>query len=142
MIARLGRNPYAIALLSIAIVGAIATAWSLALLLDEQGFGFSEEQLSRARLSLFVQGIPVPATMTTVAALLGVLVIGSATSARDQGSRDEGRGSDPPHRPTRTTTEAGSTRTRAATTVPNSSPSISTSSEPPSISMPPERPRE
>ena len=45
-------------------------------------------------------------------------------------------------RGTRTMSDAGSTRNRAATTVPNSSPSISNSSGSASISMSTERPRE
>ena len=45
-------------------------------------------------------------------------------------------------RSTRTTSAAGSTRNRAATNMPNSSPSISNSSGAASISMSTERPRE
>ena len=48
----------------------------------------------------------------------------------------------PRQRGTRTMSDAGSTRNRAATTVPNSSPSISNSSGAASISMSTARPRE
>jgi hypothetical protein len=129
VIARLARNPYVIALLAIAALGVIGAAWSLTVLVDERGFGFSEEQLWLARLFQLVQGIPVPATITAVAALLAVLVIGSATRAAAQ-------------RATRTINAAGSTRNLAATTTPNSSPSISNSSDSASISISTERPRE
>jgi hypothetical protein len=137
MIARLGRNPYVVALLIIAIVGAFATAWSMAALVDEQGFGFSQGELWRARLWLLLQGIPVPATITAVAALLAVLLIGSATSELERANADRDV-----QRATRTRSADGSTRNRAATSVPKSSPSISNSSESPSISMSTERPRE
>jgi hypothetical protein len=137
VITRFVRNPYVIALLSIAIVATIGAAWSLATLVDKRGFGFSAEQLWQARLFQLLQGVPVPATMTAVAALLAVLVIGSVTQQRDHDVLDSEA-----QRATRTTSAAGSARNLAATTVPNSSPSISNSSDAPSISMSTERPRE
>lgn len=132
MIPRLLRNPAALILGAVAVLSVLAAAWSLGTLIDYQGYTWTgeptEAQIWQERLMRAANAIPPSATMVAIAATLGVIVIGAATSRRRQ-------------RSTRTTSEAGSTENRAAVTTPNSSPSISTSSGSPSIEMSTERPR-
>ncbi len=80
---RFASNPALVALAALAILGFIATAWALGVMVDDVGniswSGLpSEEQLWQLRLSRIVNLLPAPAAMMTVASLLGILVVGSA----------------------------------------------------------------
>lgn len=130
MIRRLIRNPAVVALAVLALLGVLAANWGIGVTVEDQGFSWTgaptEAQLWEVRLTRIANVVPGPAAVLAVVAALGILVIGSATEQSRQ-------------RSTRTASAAGSIRNRAATTVPNSSPSVSDSSAAASISRSTER---
>jgi hypothetical protein len=128
-------HPATIALGVIAVAAAVGLWWFASALQDVQrGLEWSGEvpppdvMLGWAFLN-FAYTLAMPALATAAAASALGLVLIWCLSPR-------------PQRATRTMSEAGSTRNRAETTVPNSSPSISSSSDAASISMSTTRPRE
>lgn len=142
MIARLLRNPAAILLCVIVLVAVMATVWAVVVVVEDTGDVWlnpepSEAAIAQYRIVQFAAAIPAPATLVGVLALLGVLFVGAVTSRVVDADLAERS-----YSATRTMSAAGSTRNRAAMTVPNSSPSISNSSGSASISMSTERPRE
>ena len=133
------RSPAVLTLAALAVGASVATVWAIGASIGARlqlwpGADATEEQLAGLRLVAIANVIPAPATLTAVFAVLGILLIG-AFAGRTPATAPRQRG-------TCTMSEAGSTRNRAATTVPNASPSISNSSGAASISMSTERPRE
>lgn len=128
-------HPAVIALGAIALAATIGLWWLAVVALEAaRGLQWSgdvpEPEVIRAWAFLnFAHIIAMPALATAAAAsALGLVLVWCLARLRQAG--------------TRTMSDAGSTRNRAETSVPNSSPSISNSSAPASISMSTERPRE
>jgi hypothetical protein len=126
------------ALIALGVIGVAATIglwWLAAVVLQAQrelqwsGDVPTPEVIRAWAFFNFANMIAIPALATAAAAsALGIVLVWCLSPGRQ--------------RATRTMSEAGSTRNRAETTVPNSSPSISSSSGAASISMSTTRPRE
>lgn len=125
-------HPAEVALAVIAVVSLIAL-WGTVNSVLQNSISWtgepSDEVIFEMALNTLSWGLAMPALATAAAASALGLVLIWCLSQR-------------PQRGTRTMSEAGSTRNRAETTVPNSSPSISSSSGAASISMSTTRPRE
>lgn len=126
-------HPSEVALAVIAVLSLIALWGTVKRLSENSSFSWSgepsDEVIFQMALNTLSWGLAMPALATAAAASALGLVLIWCLSQR-------------PQRGTRTMSEAGSTRNRAETTVPNSSPSISSSSGAASISMSTTRPRE
>jgi hypothetical protein len=117
----------------ICVVSLIALWGTVSRLLENSGASWSAEPSDQVIFEMALNNlswaIAMPALATAAAAsALGLVLIWCLSPDRQ--------------RATRTMSEEGSTRNRADTTVPNSSPSISNSSGAASISMSTTRPRE
>ncbi len=128
-------HPAEVALVVLAIVPIVVLWELLAATQRNTGMSWSGEPSQEVIFTMALNQLahllgPVLGTVSGAAAL-GLVLIWCLAPARQRSTRS-----------TRTTSAAGSTRNRAATTVPNSSPSISNSSGSASISMSTERPRE
>lgn len=92
MIRRLGTNPALLVLVAVVILCLIGTAWGIEMNVSSQG-GMSwtgepsEEQLWQLRLIRISGELPPITTFVGVAALLGILVIASASRARNVPAR-------------------------------------------------------
>lgn len=85
MIARLLRNPAAIALALIVVVAAGLTIWAVGVVVDDTGEIFlnpdpSEEAIAQYRIIQVANAIPQPATLVGVVALLGFIIVGAVTN--------------------------------------------------------------
>ena len=88
MTRRLVRNPAVIALGVLAIVGVIVALWGIGVTVNEVGFSWSgaptEAQLWELRLVRIANQVPGPSALAAVAAVIGILVVGSATRRSHQ----------------------------------------------------------
>ena len=85
MIARLLRNPAAIALAVIVIAAAALTIWAVGVVVDDTGEIFlnpepSEAAIAQYRIIQIANAIPQPATLVGVVALLGFIIVGAVTN--------------------------------------------------------------
>lgn len=85
MIARLLRNPAAIALALIVVVAAGLTIWAVGVVVDDTGEIFlnpepSEAAIAQYRIIQVANAIPQPATLVGVVALLGFIIVGAVTN--------------------------------------------------------------
>jgi hypothetical protein len=129
-------HPAAVALAVIPVVSLIALWDSVTRNIQNNGFSWSGEPSDEVVLAMALHNLSwalvMPALGTAAAAsVLGLVLIWCLSPDRQSSWRS-----------TRTMREAGSTRNRAETTEPNSSPSISNSSGAASISMSTTRPCE
>ena len=92
MTARLLRNPAAIVLGALVLLGILALNWAMGVLLDQQGWGYegapSDEQLLQMRLSMLAQVVPPWAVLTSVVALVGICIVASATRRAEHAAAD------------------------------------------------------
>ena len=90
MTGRLLRNPAVIALGVLILLGTVALNWAMGVLVDQQGWSWegrpTEEQLWQMRLSMLANAVPPWAVLTSVVALLGILVVGSASRRGEERS--------------------------------------------------------
>ena len=85
MIARLLRNPAAIALAVIVLVAAALTIWAVGVVVEDTGEIFlnpdpSEAAIAQYRIIQVANAIPQPATLVGVVALLGFIIVGAVTN--------------------------------------------------------------
>jgi hypothetical protein len=87
MTGRLLRNPVVIVLGALVLLGILGLNWAMGVISDQQGWGYegapTEEQLWQMRANMIAQVVPPWATLTTVVALLGIMVVGSASRRPD-----------------------------------------------------------
>ena len=90
MTGRLLRNPAVIALGVLILLAIVSLNWAMGILVDQQGWSWegrpTEEQLWQMRLSMLANAVPPWAVLTAVVALLGVLVVGSASRRGEERS--------------------------------------------------------
>jgi hypothetical protein len=95
MTGRLLRNPAVIVLGAIVLLGLFALNWAMGIISGEP-WGYegtpTEEQLWQMRTMMIAQAVPPWAVLTAVVALVGILVVGSASR------RPEPRPTSPPAR--------------------------------------------
>ncbi|MFB6612427.1 hypothetical protein ACFCVO_19055 [Agromyces sp. NPDC056379] len=93
MIRRLATNPAAVALVALLVLCIVGTVWGVQLNVADQGITTmgepTEQQEWQARILRLASFVPTVATFVGVAALLGVLVIASASRSRTAPSRLE-----------------------------------------------------
>jgi hypothetical protein len=90
MTARLFRNPAVIVLGALIVLALVGLNWAMGVLVDQQGWSWegrpTEEQLWQMRLSMLANAVPPWAVLTAVVALLGILVVGSASRRAEERS--------------------------------------------------------
>lgn len=93
MIRRLATNPAVLVLVVLAVLSVAVAVWGVHTSATDQGFttegGPTEEQLWQFRLMHIASRVPSIVTSVGVAALLGILVIASASRPRIIPSRAE-----------------------------------------------------
>lgn len=91
MIRRLATNPAAVALVVLLVLCLVGTVWGVQLNAADQGISYTgeptEQQVWQMRILRLAGFVPTIATFVGVAALLGVLVIASASRSRTAPSR-------------------------------------------------------
>ncbi|MEF3402726.1 hypothetical protein [Agromyces sp. CCNWLW203] len=87
MIRRLVSNPAALVLLALVVLGALGVLWGIGVSAVDQGFSYegqpSSEQLWQMRVIRIANFVPGPATFVSIASLLGLLAIASASRPRN-----------------------------------------------------------
>ena len=96
MIARLLRNPAAIALALIVVVAAVLTIWAVGVVVEDRGEIFlnpepSEAAIAQYRIIQIANAIPQPATLVGLVALLGFIILGAVTSRVVDAERERRR---------------------------------------------------
>ncbi|MGW4928839.1 hypothetical protein ACWEOH_06780 [Agromyces sp. NPDC004153] len=98
MIARLLRNPAAIALALVVVVAAALTIWAVGVVVEDTGEIFlnpdpSDAAIAQYRIIQIANAIPQPATLVGVVALLGFIIVGAVTNRVIDAEHDRRRSS-------------------------------------------------
>ena len=90
MTGRLIHNPAVIVLGALIVLGIVGLNWAMGVLVDQQDWSWAgrptEEQVWQMRLSMLANAVPPWAVLTSVVALLGILVVGSASRRGEERS--------------------------------------------------------